>query len=231
MKQAYDRYLKFRGLIADTMFTFKERTESRSFFIDKIEDGKEALKIIQIELNFLYDVFFTKVNTLQKAHGLTRVFSLLSVTASLLLFYKKNTHNESMVNLRITYALLGGALFMEVVSLVMLAFSDWAVVVTVERSTRFVKAPFSATLLEFWLKHRPPRWSEKISQYDLLYYCLNDHSSLLDILLLKRIKDEAEDLLYVYRCDFDYNMGNLIFTELKKKAIIADRTEDAKKAC
>lgn len=231
VQQAHELYLKFRGLIADTMFTFKERIESREFFLGKIKNGNQAFKIIQIELNFLFDVFYTKVNTLQRARGITRVFSSVSVIASCLLFYFMSTHNYRKLDVYITYVLLGGALFMEVIAVIMLSFCDWAVVAAIKSAKRWCKASISVTLLEFWLRHRPRRWSEEISQYDLLYHCLNDHSTIVNILLLKRVKDVAEDFLYVSRINFDNDIGNLLYMELKIKATAAETTEDAKKAC
>ncbi|KAJ0502144.1 hypothetical protein HanRHA438_Chr11g0511531 [Helianthus annuus] len=50
---------KFRGLIVDTIFSQKERNFSRDFFLNRT--AKDAFRVIEVELNFIYEVLFTKL--------------------------------------------------------------------------------------------------------------------------------------------------------------------------
>ncbi|RWR91784.1 hypothetical protein CKAN_02095800 [Cinnamomum micranthum f. kanehirae] len=49
---------KFKGLIVELIFSFHERDESRKAFLGKSPD--DALKVVEFELSFLYEVLFTK---------------------------------------------------------------------------------------------------------------------------------------------------------------------------
>lgn len=50
----------FKGLVVDLSLSILERNQSREFFRET--SCQEAFRLIKIELNYLYDVLFTKIH-------------------------------------------------------------------------------------------------------------------------------------------------------------------------
>ncbi|KAH7859234.1 hypothetical protein Vadar_033440 [Vaccinium darrowii] len=66
LEAAYRHFETVKGLIADLKFTFHERNKSRSFFLELT--AKQAFESVTIELNFLYDILFTKTQVIHGYH-------------------------------------------------------------------------------------------------------------------------------------------------------------------
>ncbi|GLU05300.1 hypothetical protein SLE2022_224070 [Rubroshorea leprosula] len=121
-----DLIFSFKGLVVDLNFSFKERNESRDFFRQlKPED---ALRVLEVELNFIYEVLYTKVQVIQSAIGyIFRAVALGAILSSLGVFHyrvkKKGVYHG--LDVRITYTLLWGAIALDFIALFMLIFSDW----------------------------------------------------------------------------------------------------------
>ncbi|MBA0621479.1 hypothetical protein Godav_007095, partial [Gossypium davidsonii] len=142
---AYKYFQTFKGLVVDLIFSFRERDESRDFF--KIRDPEDALRVIEVELNFLYGTLYTKVEVLhlrmKKIYVgyILRFLALACVLATLGIFYfKVNKQEFRGVDIGITYTLLLGAIALDVIAIFMLIFSD--------RSIASIKDP-----------ERPPWWA------------------------------------------------------------------------
>ncbi|KAL4637071.1 hypothetical protein ACB092_03G054400 [Castanea dentata] len=72
---AYHYFQKFKGLIVDIIFSYRERNESRDFFLNR--NAEDALKLIELELNFIYEAFYTKVLVVHSKTGY--IFRLISI--------------------------------------------------------------------------------------------------------------------------------------------------------
>ncbi|MBA0876033.1 hypothetical protein Goshw_021082, partial [Gossypium schwendimanii] len=108
---------------------FRGRDKSHDFF--KIRDPEDTLKVIEVELNFLYGSLYTKVEVLHlkmKKIYVGYIFQFLAlvcVLATLGIFYfKVNKHEVRRVNIGITYTLLLGAIALDVIAIFMLIFSN-----------------------------------------------------------------------------------------------------------
>ncbi|XP_021758050.1 uncharacterized protein LOC110723076 [Chenopodium quinoa] len=223
IKDAYKFYMKFKGLLADAFLSLEDREESRSFFLDKA--ASKVYRVIEIELNFVYDIFYTKVFLLQKKQAYVRIVSFLSVVASLLLFVFENKNHYHETDIGITFALLGGAIALDVYVVIMLMVSDWWVITTPKvglpkhmRSymMRFLK------LLRCTKGHSRFRWAESISRYNLLDRCFKSPPSFLKFIIIKRIRDALMGILYVETKKVDEQLVvNFIIEELQKKAKLA----------
>ncbi|EEF33591.1 uncharacterized protein LOC8267186 [Ricinus communis] len=125
VQKAYEFFQVFRGLIVDLIFSFKERNDSREFFYNI--SAEDALRVIEAELNFMYEVLFTKVVVVQSKWGyFFRLISFGSVVAALCVFHfyvKKESFDGFDVG--VTYALLFGAIGLDIVAFLMAIFSDW----------------------------------------------------------------------------------------------------------
>ncbi|KAF5782678.1 hypothetical protein HanRHA438_Chr11g0511491 [Helianthus annuus] len=127
VQYGYMFYKKFRGLIVDTIFSRKERSLGRDFFLNR--NAKDAFKVVEVELNFIYEVLFTKLLVVYGKYGaISRFFSLATVCAAIILFVMKSKTNFSDVDVTITYALLFGALGLDLTALFMLLISDWTII-------------------------------------------------------------------------------------------------------
>ncbi|KAK0601499.1 hypothetical protein LWI29_024833 [Acer saccharum] len=190
---AYHFFEIFKGLIVDLIFSFQERNESREFF-HKLS-AEDALRVIEVELNFIYEALYTKVQVVHSKFGYcSRFVSFASVVASLLFFYfkvKKSGFDE--IDVVITYALFWGAIALDTVAFFMLIFSDWtfAVLYDPKNGSKMLRKYIAATIGWFLIFKRPRcyeqkkhsckllatpfllrRWSGDVPGHNLIKYCL-----------------------------------------------------------
>ncbi|XP_057497486.1 uncharacterized protein LOC130782239 [Actinidia eriantha] len=60
---AYRYFDTFKGLIADLIFRFRERNQTRDFFLKGT--ARDAFKVVEVELIFFYEILYTKVAVVQ----------------------------------------------------------------------------------------------------------------------------------------------------------------------
>ncbi|KAL4383784.1 hypothetical protein GQ457_15G007960 [Hibiscus cannabinus] len=131
-------YQIFKGLVVDLIFSFRERNETREFF--KMRTPVDALRVIEVELNFIYEVLYTKLEVVYSTLGyIFRVIAFGSIIAALYLFhFRTKKHDLNQFDVGVTYTLLLGAVVLDVTAMLMLAFSDWTY-------ARIIKDPASDT--------------------------------------------------------------------------------------
>ncbi|KAG2283006.1 hypothetical protein Bca52824_054226 [Brassica carinata] len=103
---AYKFFDTFKGLVVNLIFSFRERDESLEIF-ENLTDPEEALRIIEVELGFLYDALFTKVAVLHTLIGtISRVVASGTLVAAFILFHKKPNKSIEFhpVDVVVTYA-------------------------------------------------------------------------------------------------------------------------------
>ncbi|KAL5551410.1 hypothetical protein UlMin_001586 [Ulmus minor] len=189
VQNAYYFFNTFKGLIVEVIFSFRERNESREFFFRR--DATDTYRIIGAELNFIYEALFTKVIVVHTRVGyIFRALSFCAVVAALGLFFTEKKNGFREFDVGVSYTLLFGAIFLDGVALFMLVFSDWTVA-NLQRHkglNRFFKPMFT-----IYLRLKNPqwsgegffecvraglfrRWSESISGYNFITYCLGEQS-------------------------------------------------------
>ncbi|KAG2301791.1 hypothetical protein Bca4012_060141 [Brassica carinata] len=128
LQYAYKYFNIFKGLVVDLIFTFQQRAESKRFFSELKPD--EALRILEVELNFIYEALYTKAEILHNWIGVIfRFIALGCLIAALRIFQyteKKDYYRDFDVGL--TYALLIGGIALDCIALVMFCLSDWTFV-------------------------------------------------------------------------------------------------------
>ncbi|KAI6668907.1 hypothetical protein NL676_003792 [Syzygium grande] len=204
-----------------------------------LDDRQDAFRVIEAELNFFYDVLYTKAAVVHCPTGyLFRAISIGSVVTAFALFYVLNKHGFHEYDVRITYTLLLGAVGLEFVALGRLICSDW----TIARLGRFEKHPigtFEKFLLKFKSESSPfalhilhARWSRSIFQYNLIDSRLRRWpkwiEKLLDCICLGELFD---DLKSGQRKPYSDKLGELIFDELKRKELFAENLESTREIC
>ncbi|XP_062161870.1 uncharacterized protein LOC133868884 [Alnus glutinosa] len=266
-------YEIFNGLIVDLIFSFRERDESRLFF--KNRTPEDALKVLAVELNFIYEVLYTKVAMVHLGLGYSiRFVSWCVVVAALSTFYSidKNGFHKTDVGItqgcpRITYTLLFGAIALDTIALFMLAFSDWTAA-SIQKLSRgniwkasidrcflpLLKYFLTLKKINWWKEGESTswlgrareilfrRWSESLSQYNLIHYSLKERPKrnatlLFDcfgrtwIGLIKRmdLKDWYDQMKYETKKRFTEDLWKFIFEQLKNKSELGDDPDTAKK--
>ncbi|KAF8019786.1 hypothetical protein BT93_G0470 [Corymbia citriodora subsp. variegata] len=237
IQKAFFYFTTFKGLLVDLIFSFRERNESKKFF--RSIDAKDAFCVIEAELNFFYDVLYTKAAVVHRPVGyLFRAISIGSVITAFAFFYVLNKHGFHEYDIRITYTLLLGAVGLEFVALIMLICSDW----TIARLKRFQKDHKGGTFIEFLLKFKSegssfalrilhPRWSKSIFQYNLIDSRLERWPKFEKLLDWVSLGELFDDLKFRRPEQCRDELRELIFAELQRKSFAADDTERIKEMC
>jgi hypothetical protein len=167
VQYAYHFATMYKGLIVNLMFSSREHTVSREFFSKRT--AEDALRILEIELNFFYDLLHTKVVVAHSKLGkISRFISFGLVVAALSLFYKEEKRGFKRFDVKLTYTLFFGVLGLDIVALLLWMFSDWTVA-SLNKSRK--KSCFTSILFKILHVERP-RWSESVSHFSFIDYCL-----------------------------------------------------------
>ena len=216
----------FKGLIVGLLFSSKDREWSRDFFLTRT--AAEAFRLIECELNFMYEYLHTKVVVVRCTFGyFLRFISFTLIVGALALFSIENQHEFHHVrkfDIILTYVLLAGALGLEAISVLMLILSD--------RTLLAVKSNWSKLIEENFLKRR--RWSKSVSQYDMISYWLNDSPPWMYTLATKVAAGEVlakmTILWFSHSKRVDKDLESFIFTELSLKSRNANTIREARDA-
>ncbi|KAH6794411.1 transmembrane protein [Perilla frutescens var. hirtella] len=237
---AYRFFETFKGLIVDIIFSKRDRDRSRQFFLERT--ARDAFEVITIELNFMYDVLFTKVKVVYTYWGyFFRSLAFGLVVASLALFYKEDKNHFSRPDIVITYTLLYGAIALDLIALLKLLTSNWLIVrikklldVNLPEDEDDPPAPtsslfellFDNNMLARFLKRR---WSESLAQFNLINYCVRGRSAENEkIMEYFNLTPIVDGIMYVQYTGFTGELRDHIFGELKMKSQLAESLEVAK---
>ncbi|KAF3451588.1 hypothetical protein FNV43_RR07683 [Rhamnella rubrinervis] len=258
VQHAYHFFEIFKGLVVDLIFSFRERRESQLFFHKRTSE--DAFKVISVELNFMYDVLYTKVAVVHSMVGyIFRFISFSTVLVALLLFTSfEKRNNLHHFDVGITYTLLLGAIALDTIAFFKLIFSDWTVVALKKQNKRSWIARILGSYLNLkwprWSAGSPnclqwarkilfQRWSESVSTFNLIEYCLNERPKLgpnmidcwgivyIEVIDLFGLKDFRDRIKYLSSKPLDKKLWDFIFEELQKKSLLADDPETANRIC
>ncbi|KAF7083015.1 hypothetical protein CFC21_086837 [Triticum aestivum] len=130
--KAYKFFCIFRQLCFDVKPSYKERMLTKAYFLssDMTNSPATAFKVIELELNFMYDMVHTKEPIAHSKAGciLRFVASSCLVSSLLIFFFHSDKGGISRVDVAITYALLLGGMALDAAALAMLLVSTWTLV-------------------------------------------------------------------------------------------------------
>ncbi|XP_073106903.1 uncharacterized protein [Elaeis guineensis] len=234
---AYVLFSTFKGVLVDGIFSFKEREWSQKKFLDR--SWQWAFNVIETELSFAYDVLYTKASisrtsvkeaetksrtSVEKKRtisrtgargGAIRVLSLVLTVSTVLLFASHAVRIDEFLfqYICVTYVLLAGAVFVDAMTLLQFIWSDWSFV----DGNRHTKRKFVSDA----------RWSNLMSQYNLISFCLKDRPSTSKKILSKLgLKESWDRHRYTRLVRVDDPLKQFLFTELRKKAQAAKKSKD-----
>ncbi|XP_039167016.1 uncharacterized protein LOC120292726 [Eucalyptus grandis] len=126
VKHAYYFFQISKVFLTDLIFTRRQRLISQEYF--RAISAIDALRVISVELHFIYEVLHTKALVKRtKWSYIFRFVAFTNVVMALVLFNRLKEHQLPKLDVKITYILLFGGIALDVISVLMLVFSDWTV--------------------------------------------------------------------------------------------------------
>ncbi|KAF8034846.1 hypothetical protein BT93_C1004 [Corymbia citriodora subsp. variegata] len=257
IKEAYFYFKMFQGLLVDLIFSFDVRDDSMQFFSSRT--AKDAFRVIEAELNFFYDLLYTKATVVHCPSGyIFRAITFGSIVAAFASFYVLDKHGFHEYDVWITHTLFLGAIGLECVIYVMILSSDWTIA-KIETSEKHRRSLFQGSIfIEFILKFRSERsplalhilsdrWSKSVYQYNLIDSRLKRWPKWIEKLTDARLRkwpkgieellsliplgELFHDLKFRRVEKYSEKLGELVFDELKRKASFASDLQNIKEMC
>ncbi|KAL3585048.1 hypothetical protein D5086_011915 [Populus alba] len=129
-KHLHEAHFLFRTLkllYGDYLVTYP--THMSSYNILKRKSAAKAFELIGVELGFMFDVLFTKAMTGVgwRPRLFLRSINFLLSASALLAFWimARNSKAYSEIDITISYLLLGGAIVLDIYSVIWMLLSDW----------------------------------------------------------------------------------------------------------
>ncbi|XP_017978463.1 PREDICTED: uncharacterized protein LOC18596245 [Theobroma cacao] len=228
LHQAYLSFKMFVPLFSGLKLRFYKKLND-IFTLQKSMSAKEAFMLVDIELEFLYDMLYTKTSILNSVTGLILLsISLLSCISGFIafsVFISKRPYPR--VDVAITYLLLVVAIIADTLALVTQLFSKW----TVRQWTKpgGKKLPKCVDrVINRWLKHRKKgKGITSMAQSSLLKYCLKSKATTISTVANKLrlgntvLEKSLHQLDQNWRrpdwIDVDLELKDFIFLHLKEK--------------
>ncbi|KAH7662154.1 Histone-lysine N-methyltransferase protein [Dioscorea alata] len=215
---AYCFFLTFRRLIVDLILTFEDRINSQAFFLRGLS-AKEAFKVVEIELSFIYDVLHTKSAVIHTTIGrLIRITTFIYTIIALLLFFLVDKHKYNPADVRVTYTLAIGALVLEIYAMFYAVVSFWTFNwLYFSKCTSL--SSFVFRLSDVFGMYSKPSWSDSMAGYNLLSFCYKDQFRVTigKILCFFGLKDTLDQFFYTKHKPVPEYLKRVIFRELKLK--------------
>jgi hypothetical protein len=222
--KAHRFFHTFRRLFVDLILSFQDRTDSLAFFRRLQRD--QAYKVVEIELLLMYESLHSKSSVI---HGPTgrylRIFTLAAPVLSLIVFSGTDKAPYKPVDVAVSYVLLGGAIFLEIYAILLMAISPWSFADLRKKDKCLPVASGVFRAVSYFLPEARPRWSNQMAQYNLIHYCLKDKPTWLTGALEKlewdynvRVKTIWDSIWYTHHIGVSMVLKQLVFKQLKEKA-------------
>ncbi|KEH43307.1 DUF594 family protein [Medicago truncatula] len=230
-------------LFADLIFSFQDHKSSQYFFQDS--NWKDAFKAIEVELGLIYDILYTKAVITYSYRGIflksVSFFCTLSALIAFCFLHKHNVYElddegykHRYYDLVITFVLFVGAILLEIYAVIVLLSSSWVMNWLSKHTNRRVDLLYrfiSFCQICFKLSHTI-RWSNQMSQFNLIRFCLKDEPvKCIKLQKLLRIYEFFEKSYYQKTKQVSEGLKELIFDQLKDKSKEAEDIEACKTLC
>ncbi|XP_075664629.1 uncharacterized protein LOC142634223 [Castanea sativa] len=214
--KADDLFQNFKRLFVDLILSSNDREKSQYFFKEISLD--EAFKVIEMELGLMYDMLYTKANIIHSFQGLILrliSFSLTSITLAFFSFI--DMHKYSNADLVITFLLLSVAILLEIYAFLLLLSSDRTDIWLSRHATTSILQAIIHKAITCLQLPKEPRWSNSMSQFNLLSFSLKDkHTVFYGILKCLHIDKFLEKTWYTTHEEVPMDLKGLIFNHLQE---------------
>ncbi|KAF5949690.1 hypothetical protein HYC85_011683 [Camellia sinensis] len=227
VKNGYKFFQMIKRLIVFLTFTFPERHKSRKFFLEMT--CKDAFRVMEVELNFMYDALYTTVVVVHSKIGYVfRIICYVLIVVSFAFFASHHKHQLHLLDIVVTYTLLIGAVGLDIVSLLKLIFSN--------RTIASLNNSNDAEIV-FAIKERLSfgercLQSNFVSQHSLINYCINDRFKWFEkVVDFFGLEDFVDEIQFKRTSPVNDDLKEFIFMELKNKALQSEDPEFSKEIC
>ncbi|KAH7565574.1 hypothetical protein JRO89_XS09G0229500 [Xanthoceras sorbifolium] len=235
--EAYFVFKRLEYLFAGLVLEYYDRIGIYSIIKDK--SAEDCFKLVAIELGFMYDTLYTKTTIVCSRLGIVfHCIGLFSSFSALLVFSIMNhviPGGYSNIDIFLTYALLIGAVFLEVYASIILFYSDWTRLWLI-KCKKGDHNLVSKTLVDhLWritgpshdrhhslLSNHRKRWSGSMAQFNLISFCLKSTQQQqrrckIGVHILPYISKLSENFRYLIRENVNADLQEMIFSHLKMK--------------
>ncbi|KAK7820746.1 uncharacterized protein LOC112009408 [Quercus suber] len=191
--------------------------ESLSWMSIDAYSAEDVFRITDSELGFMYDALYTKAPIIYTWIGcILRIISLFSLAFTLFGFtilFKEGfiSHTDA----GFTYSMLIGAIILEVYQIIILPFSDWAIIEMIKHYDMPFVMPCLRVLAPRSYKWK--RWSNSLAQFNLVDFCLRDEQFKFGgILKFHGMDMKIRKCKSKTRVDFPKELKELMVPEMKE---------------
>ncbi|KAF7138056.1 hypothetical protein RHSIM_Rhsim07G0041500 [Rhododendron simsii] len=236
-------YNNFKGLFFEGVsYSHEQRQFTRDFFLRR--SSRDAFKLAEIELSFIHKDLHTKTGTPHlDGNPVVRVMTLSLITAASViycqwddpelvrrvwtLFYRRKRYEWLLVDIGISYALVIGALILEIVSLLIVLLSGRNVIAF--NYYNWVKPIANAVV-------NMRKWKESFSKCNLICYNLRHGtprqiSFIAEFLFIGPALEVWKLKRTVTSETVSESLKDKIYTELRTRSELAQNVEIATKIC
>ncbi|PON93455.1 hypothetical protein TorRG33x02_107330 [Trema orientale] len=211
---AHDLLHVFKRLFVELILGFDEREKSRSLF--RGISLEKAFKVVEIELGFVYDMLYTKATVIYLLQGCCLRFISFVCTLGVLVFFSLADHNQTHIDLMITYLLMYVAVFLEVYATFLLISSDWTNLWLTKHANTYVRR----VITRLQLPNKNSRWSNSMAQFNALSFYLKIEKPTFSYRIQKILclDKMLQKLRYTKYKQVSNDLRQLIFDHLKEKS-------------
>ncbi|XP_056172246.1 uncharacterized protein LOC115672178 isoform X1 [Syzygium oleosum] len=212
--KAYKLFKMFKLVFMSLILNSGDLVASNRIFMDLDMDSVTAFTIMEIELGFMYDVLYTKVQLLNCAWSIIRWAISLSVPcAVLVLFSLRDKKDYPKVDICITFLLVSVTILLEVYSLLLALSSDWVDCWRLEKSKRSTISS-AIIFLRFFPKKR---WRNSVAQFSLLRFSTKKGNRIFRKCPWQaRLVKKVEKYFYIGQKEFRNNVKEWIFSHMRE---------------
>ena len=230
MRKADKFFPKFKTLFANLGLESIVLRKSKSFFQNL--SWTEAFGVTEIELGFVYDIFYT--NAADNKRGVLSRFICLCLTILTFMgFSIIDKHEYPTIDVIITWLLLVGAFLLEFYSIILLCSSDqtrsWLSKQEKTRVNLLCQAISSCRVTFLFPENN--RWSNSMAQYSLISYSLKILNKFSEVWKFFSICPELEERSSKNSNVVPKYLKTLIFEQLQEKSRWGSCIKAAKRLC
>ena len=230
LRKADKFFPKFKPLFANLGLESTVLRKSKSSFQNL--SWTEAFGVTEIELGFVYDIFYT--NAADNKRGVLSRFICLCLTISTFMgFSIIDKHEYPTIDVIITWLLLVGAFLLEFYSIILLCSSDqtrsWLSKQEKTRVNLLCQAISSCRVTFLFPENN--RWSNSMAQYSLISYSLKNLNKFSEVWKFFSICPELEERSSKNSNVVPKYLKTLIFEQLQEKSRWASGIKATKKLC
>nr|GME04178.1 uncharacterized protein LOC109169293 [Ipomoea batatas] len=234
IRRGYEFYQTFRGFIIDHTFRNKDECGTGKEWLSELGKEEDAFKVMEIELNFMYQAMFTKMSSVQSwKHKYLWLFwftwrfvcHALLITVGVIFFCHSKNHLQHG-DIVITYLLLGGAVVLDEIAIIHLIFSHWTIAKIMKSAGRKEKKVLRSRIilpviyggLKVFTVDKC--WSGKIIQYSLVRHSLRGRRCkwVETILNFYSVKEVIDSGLHTETVKVEPRLKKLVVEDIKRKA-------------